>query len=114
MLAVLGLVLGLVLGFLIDPTLPSWIQPYLPIMVVASLDALLGALRAYMEGEFSDKAFIISFLWNIILASALVFIGDKLGVGAQMTTAVVIVLGIRIFSNGASMRRYVFERPRHD
>lgn len=110
MLAVLGLILGLVLGYIIDPSIPTWLQPYLPIMVVASLDALLGALRAYLDGEFSDKAFITSFLWNIILASMLVFLGDKLGVGSQMTMAVVVVLGIRIFSNAAALRRYVFDR----
>ncbi|MBV7363711.1 small basic family protein [Actinomycetaceae bacterium TAE3-ERU4] len=109
MLAIIGLVLGLVLGIILDPSIPIWLQPYLPIMVVASIDALLGALRAYLESEFSDRAFIISYLWNVLLASFLVFIGDQLGVGSQMTTAVVVVLGIRIFSNAASLRRYILE-----
>ncbi|OKL47705.1 hypothetical protein BSR29_04675 [Boudabousia liubingyangii] len=109
MLAIIGLLIGLVLGFLLDPSIPTWLQPYLPIMVVASLDALFGAFRAYLDGEFSDRTFIISFLWNVLLASMLVFIGDKLGVGSQMTMAVVVVLGIRIFSNAAALRRHVFE-----
>ncbi|AOZ72641.1 hypothetical protein BK816_04460 [Boudabousia tangfeifanii] len=109
MLAVIGLAIGLVLGFVLDPSIPIWLQPYLPIMVVASLDALLGAIRAYLDGDFSDRIFIVSFIWNILLASFLVFIGDKLGVGSQMTMAVVVVFGIRIFSNAAALRRYVFD-----
>jgi small basic protein len=34
-----------------------------------------------------------------------VFVGNQLGVGAQLTTAVIVVLGIRIFTNAAAMRR---------
>lgn len=109
MLAVAGLFIGLILGVVLDPNIPVWLQPYLPIMVVAAIDALFGALRAYLDSEFSDRAFIVSFLWNVVLASLLVFIGDRLGVGSQMTTAVVVVLGIRIFSNAASLRRYILE-----
>ena len=43
MLAVLGLIFGIVVGVLIDPTVPTWLQPFLPVAVVAGLDALLGA-----------------------------------------------------------------------
>lgn len=109
MLAIIGLAAGLLLGFIIDPTIPIWLQPYLPIMVVASIDTLLGALRAYLDHEFSDRAFIFSYMWNVLLASFIVFLGIQLGVAAQLTTAVIVVLGIRIFSNAAALRRYIFE-----
>ena len=33
---------------------------------------------------------------------------DKLGVGAQLSTGVIVVLGIRIFANVAAIRRHVF------
>ena len=36
-------------------------------------------------------------------------LGDKLGVGAQLSTGVVIVLGVRIFSNVAAIRRHIFK-----
>jgi small basic protein len=42
------------------------------------------------------------------VAALIVFLGDKLGVGAQLSTGVVVVLGIRIFSNAAAIRRHVF------
>lgn len=109
MIAVLGLIAGIVIGFMVDPTIPVWIQPFLPVAVVAGLDALFGAGRAWLEGVFSDRVFIMSFFWNVLVACLLVFLGQQLGVGSAMTTAVVVVLGIRIFSNAASIRRLVFK-----
>jgi len=75
---------------------------------VAALDALFGALRALLDGLFDERVFLVSFLSNIIVAALIVFIGDQLGVGSQLSTAVVVVLGIRIFSNVASIRRQLF------
>ena len=46
MIPVLGLLAGVLLGILLKPDVPLWLQPYLPIAVVAALDAVLGALRA--------------------------------------------------------------------
>ena len=43
-----------------------------------------------------------------VIAAAIVFLGDKLGVGSQLSTAVVVVLGIRIFGNAAAIRRHIF------
>jgi small basic protein len=37
-----------------------------------------------------------------------VLFGDELGVGSQLSTAVVVVLGIRIFGNAAAIRRRLF------
>ena len=108
MAAILGLMAGVVAGIFFQPNIPIWLQPYLPIMVVAALDALLGAARSYFERNFSDRVFIISFIANVITAVLLVFLGSQLGVGSQLTTAVIVVLGIRIFSNVSAIRRYIF------
>jgi small basic protein len=45
---------------------------------------------------------------NVLVAALIVFLGDKLGVGAALSTAVVVVLGIRIFGNAAAIRRHIF------
>ena len=108
MIAVLGLVVGIVLGLVLRPAVPVSLDPYLPIAVVAALDAVFGALRAYLDGIFDDKVFVISFISNVLIAAMIVFLGDKLGVGAQLSTGVVVVLGIRIFSNVAAIRRHLF------
>jgi small basic protein len=107
-IAAIGLVVGIILGLLLTPDVPQWLEPYLPIAVVAALDAVFGALRAFLDGIFNDKVFVISFVSNVVIAALIVFLGDKLGVGAQLSTGVVVVLGIRIFSNVAAIRRHIF------
>jgi small basic protein len=107
-IAVLGLVVGIVLGLVLRPNVPVALDPYLPIAVVAALDAVFGGLRAYLDGIFDDKVFVISFVSNVVIAAGIVFLGDKLGVGGQLSTGVIVVLGIRIFSNVAAIRRHLF------
>jgi small basic protein len=107
--AALGLIVGVVAGLVLQPTVPGWLQPYLPIAVVAALDAVFGGLRAMLDGIFDDRVFTVSFLSNVVVAALIVFLGDHLGVGAQLSTGVVVVLGIRIFSNAAAIRRHIFK-----
>ncbi|HEX6921204.1 MAG TPA: small basic family protein [Actinomycetes bacterium] len=108
MIAAIGLVLGIVAGLFLEPTVPSYLQPYLPIAVVAALDAVFGGMRALLDGIFDDKVFVVSFIANVTVAGLIVFLGDQLGVGSQLSTGVVVVLGIRIFSNAAAIRRHLF------
>jgi small basic protein len=107
-IAIAALVVGVVLGLVLDPTVPAGLQPYLPIAVVAAFDAVFGALRATLDGIFDDKVFVVSFVSNVVVVAAMVWLGDRLGVGAQLSTGIVVVLGIRIFSNLAAIRRKVF------
>ncbi|GAB6898164.1 small basic family protein [Kineosporia succinea] len=109
MIAAIGLLIGVVAGLVLQPTVPLWLQPYLPIAVVAALDAVFGGVRALLDGIFDDRVFIVSFLSNVVVAALIVFLGDHLGVGAQLSTGVVVVLGIRIFSNAAAIRRHIFK-----
>jgi small basic protein len=95
----LGLLVGLAVGLFLHPDVPLALQPYLPIAVIAALDAVFGGVRAVLDGIFND---------NVVVAAFIVFLGDQLGVGSQLSTGVVVVLGIRIFSNVASIRRHLF------
>lgn len=108
MIAVLALIAGALLGLLLDPTVPAALQPYLPIAVVAALDAVFGGVRAKLDGIFDDKQFVVSFISNVLVAALIVFLGDQLGVGGQLSTGVVVVLGVRIFGNVAAIRRHLF------
>ncbi|GAB3468969.1 small basic family protein [Kineococcus endophyticus] len=108
MIAAVGLVVGVVVGVLLRPEVPVVLQPYLPIAVVAALDAVFGGLRAVLDGIFDDKVFVVSFLSNAVVAALIVYLGDQLGVGSQLSTGVVVVLGVRIFSNVAAIRRHLF------
>ena len=108
MIGALGLLAGVLLGFFLEPDVPFFLEPYLPIAVVAALDAAFGAMRAFLDGIFDDKVFVVSFISNVLIAALIVYLGDQLGVGGQLSTAVVVVLGIRIFGNAAAIRRHVF------
>ena len=109
MIPAMGLLVGIVLGLLLQPTVPVWLQPYLPIAVVAALDAVFGAFRSVLDGLFNDRIFVISFLSNVLVAAVIVFLGDQLGVGSQMSTGVVVVLTMRIFANVAAIRRHLLK-----
>jgi len=107
-IALIGLVIGVALGLMLQPDVPLWLQPYLPIAIVAALDAMFGGVRARLEGIFDEKVFVVSFVGNTVIAALIVLLGDQLGVGSQLSTGVVVVLGIRIFSNVAGIRRKLF------
>ena len=109
MYAAFALLAGIVAGIFLQPTVPDWMAPYLPIAVIAALDAVFGGLRARLDRIFDSKVFVVSFVANVLVAAFIVFLGDQLGVGSQLSTAVVVVLGIRIFGNVAAIRRHVFK-----
>ena len=108
MIVILAVIIGVTTGVVLQPTVPLDLQPYLPIAVVAALDALFGGIRAWLERIFDDKVFVVSVIGNVLIASLIVYLGDKLGVGGELTTGIVVVLGIRIFSNAAAIRRHLF------
>lgn len=108
MIAAIALVIGIAAGLVLEPSVPAALQPYLPIAVVAALDAVFGGIRARLDGIFDDKVFVVSFVSNVLVAALIVYLGDKLGVGGQLSTGVVVVLGVRIFGNVAAIRRHLF------
>jgi small basic protein len=44
----------------------------------------------------------------VLVAGVIVYLGDQLGVGPQLSIGVVVVLGVRIFGNVAAIRRHIF------
>ncbi|WP_371831949.1 DUF1290 domain-containing protein [Rhodococcoides fascians] len=103
-----ALVVGVVIGLVAGPQVPAVVAPYLPIAVVAAIDAVFGGVRAFLDGIFDAKVFVVSFVFNVLVAALIVWLGDQLGVGTQLSTAIVVVLGIRIFGNAAALRRRLF------
>lgn len=106
MLALLSVVAGALLALVLRPSVSPEQSRYLAMAVVAALDSAFGGIRAHLEQTFSDRIFVIAFLSNAVLAAGLVWVGDRLG--ADLSTAVVVVFGVRIFQNLAAIRRRVF------
>jgi small basic protein len=105
-LAFLGLLLGALVALVLRPTVPQDLSRYLAMAVVAAMDSSLGGVRAYLEHTFNDRVFVLAFVTNAVVAAGLVWLGDQLSV--DLTTAVVVVFGIRIFQNLAALRRRLF------
>jgi small basic protein len=106
MAAFVGLLVGAVLALLLRPSVPQELSRYVAMAVVAAIDTSFGGVRSYLERTFNDRIFVIAFISNAALAMGLVWVGDQLGV--DLTTAVVVVFGVRIFQNVAAIRRRVF------
>lgn len=107
MIVIVSLLIGVGLGVVLRPTVPPSVAPYLPMAVMAALDSVFGGLRARLDGTFSERVFVVSLLANSVLAAMLVFAGDRLGVD-DLSVAVVVVFGVRIFGNLAAIRRRLF------
>ena len=106
MLALFSLLIGALIAVLLQPTVPQDATRYLAMAVVAAIDSAFGGLRSYLERTFNDRIFVIAFVSNALVAAFLVWVGDQLGV--DLSTAVVVVFGVRIFQNLAALRRRVF------
>jgi small basic protein len=104
--AVIGLIVGALVALLLRPTVPVEMTRYVAMGVVAAIDASFGGIRAYVERTFNDRVFVLAFVTNALVAAGLVWLGDQLAV--DLTTAVVVVFGIRIFQNLAALRRRLF------
>jgi small basic protein len=76
--------------------------------ILAALDSVLGAVRAELDGEFDNKIFLTGFFANIVLAGALTYLGDRLGV--ELYIAAIVAFGVRMFNNLAIIRRQLLQR----
>jgi small basic protein len=104
-LPILGLVIGFQIYWLPGVRLPSNMSAYLSLATVAGLDSIFGGIRAGIEGKFHDDIFFSGFIVNTLLAAALAYLGDQIGVDLYL--AAVVVLGGRVFLNLSLIRRYM-------
>ena len=102
-LPMIGLLIGLIIGSIFSITIPAEYTRYTALAILASMDSVLGALRADMEGEYDSLVFTSGFLINGLLAALLTLLGDRLGV--ELHYAAIVAFGVRLFSNLAVIRR---------
>ena len=108
MIAFIGLLLGVFLGLLFDINIPDKFSPYMSVAVLACLDSVFGALKANLSNKFQPDIFISGFFGNALLAAALAYLGDKLGIPIYIA-AVIVFVG-RIFDNFAIIRRILLDK----
>lgn len=107
MFFVVAILVGILLGLLVPYTLSSSTLPYLAVAIIAALDSVFGGLLAYLNKRFNINVFMIGLVSNAILAVFLTFIGNILGI--SLSFAVIVVFGVRMFNNMASIRRLTFD-----
>ncbi|HJA41316.1 MAG TPA: small basic family protein [Firmicutes bacterium] len=107
-LPVVGLILGIILGAILDIRIPSVYLNYLSIAVLASLDTIVGGIRAHLQHVYDEKVFVSGFFFNIILAVGLAFLGVQLGVDLYL--AAIFAFGVRLFQNIAVIRRILLKK----
>lgn len=105
LLPLLGLLIGIMIGFLSPVTIPIQYSTYMSIAILAALDSVFGGIRSSLENTFDVEIFISGFFANAILAAALTYIGDQLGV--PIYYAAIFAFGVRLFQNFAIVRRYL-------
>ncbi|MFZ5918713.1 MAG: small basic family protein [Chloroflexota bacterium] len=106
-LPLVGLLIGIVIGSVFSLQIPAQYSRYTAMAILAALDSLLGALRAELQGEYDNWIFVTGFFGNAILAAALTFLGDRMGVDLYL--AAIVAFGVRLFQNLAIVRRILLE-----
>lgn len=96
---------GILLGLNAPVQIPPGYARYTAVMILAALDSIFGAIKAWLNGNFENKVFISGLLVNSVVAGALTYLGDKLGV--ELYFAAIVAFGVRIFDNIAVIRRHL-------
>lgn len=110
MIILIGLILGTIIGMFWNISIPMKFSPYISVAIFACLDSVFGAIKASIDKKFRADIFISGFFGNAVLAAALTYLGDRLGMPIYL--AAIIVFGERIFNNFSSVRRLLLERAK--
>lgn len=110
--ATLAMIIGLIIGlYTTAPLTPILIKfaNYIGLAVLAGFDSIIGGTRAALQGNFDESIFLSGFFANMLMASLLAYIGNQI-LGVDLTMAIVVVFGLRIFNNLAVIRRILVDR----
>ena len=104
-IVIVSVLLGLVIGYSSPLVIPVAYSKIFSVALVAALDAAFGGLRAVVSERFDKRVFVTGFFSNTLLAAALVFIGDRLGI--DLYYVALLAFGFRMFKNLTMLRRYL-------
>lgn len=103
-LPLVGLALGIALGLVLNVNVSPDLARYTAVAILAGLDSVLGAIRAELDAHYDNRIFISGFITNTLVAVALTFVGDRLGIDLYLVA--LFAFGLRIFQNVALIRRH--------
>ena len=104
-IVLVSVLIGLFIGYMSPIVIPLAYTKLFSVALVAALDAAFGGLRSAISERFDKHVFVTGFFSNTLLAAALVFIGDRLGI--DLYYVALLAFGFRIFKTLAVIRRYL-------
>ncbi len=104
----IAILLGVLLGLFVPYNLSGDTLPYVAVGILAALDTIFGGIWSNLQKRFKVGMFVTGLISNAALAILFTFMGDKLGL--DLSLAVVVVFGVRIFNNLSNIRHYLLER----
>ncbi|PIR54981.1 hypothetical protein COU74_04570 [Candidatus Peregrinibacteria bacterium CG10_big_fil_rev_8_21_14_0_10_36_19] len=114
--AALGILIGIIIGINTNYVIPVEYIKYTAVIIVGIIDSLFGAIRAEVSNEvYNSVIFITGVIFNVILAIAITYLGEKLGLDLYL--AATVVFTFRIFSNFGVIRRallHKYEQKKHN
>jgi len=110
MLSVVAGLVGFAMIYFSKLTIPLEYGVYASIAALAGLDAVIGGFRAAQEHKFQNRVFVSGFLVTAILAVALTWFGERIGV--EIGLAAVFVFVQRIMNNLSIVRRSALSEDR--
>lgn len=110
-LPIIGLMVGLILGSICPILIPIAYSKLFSVAILVSLDSIFGGLRAAANNKFENVVFITGFFSNALMATFLVYVGDRLGI--DLYYVALLAFGFRIFKNLAALRRHYIKKKMH-
>ncbi len=107
---VISLLAGAIIGSILTVNASLGIAKYLSIAILAAMDSVLGGARSLLENTYDGLIMLSGFITNALLAMALAFLGNQIGI--DMFMAATICFALRIFSNLAFIRRDIITQYR--
>ena len=107
-IVLIGILIGILIGLFLPYTYNTVYSLYVSVIILASLDSILGGLNADLQKKFNTKIFMSGLIGNTLIAVCLTYFGDRVGVPIYYAT--IVVFGTRIFNNFAEIRRILIEK----
>ena len=111
-ISLIAFILGAIAAYFIPYVIPTAFSKYIAIGILGALDSVFGGVSASLQKNFNLKVFITGFFANALLAVALTYTGDKLGLDLYIVA--IIVFGTRMFQNFAVIRRFLLVSKKKD
>ncbi len=111
-IVIVASLLGIICAIAFDLYVPAALSSYAAVLIIASIDAVMGAYKSLLRDRFDMGVFLTGFFGNSLLAALMVFLGKKIGL--DLYYAVIIVFTIRVFNNFSFIRRYYLKKLKKD